>query len=117
MGRVNILHHLLKTMEVKHPIRFISNMVKFRPGMLGDYGFSLVALLTMYTTSSKRFSFEELLRTLGSASMASNNYIKGILIRQNITYLEYLVSSLARGTEIELSRKDYVDQAFAGDHP
>lgn len=118
MGRVNILNYLLKSIgTIKHPVRYIKNMVMFRPGMLGDYGFSLIALLTMASTSSPRFSFEELLRTLGSVSIASHNYIKQIIGAQNITYLEYIINSIYRGTEIVLSKAPLADMSFAMDHP
>jgi hypothetical protein len=117
MGRVNILHHLLSTLDIKHPVRYIQNMVMFRPGMLGDYGFSVVALLTMLSTSSKDFSFAELLRTLGSVTVASSNYIKKILERQNTSYLEYLVSSLIKGEALTLTSRPLVDMQFAMDHP
>lgn len=122
MGRVNILLYLLRTKEIAHPIRYVKNLSMFRPGMQGDYGFTLIALLTMLTTSSagKGLSWEELLRTLGSASIASNNYIKNLLNSQNITYLEYLITSLLKGkgeNEIVYSKKPLVDMSFTMDHP
>lgn len=122
MGRVNILLYLLRTKRIAHPIRYIKNLSLFRPGMQGDYGFTLIALLTMLVTSSKSkgLSWEELLRTLGSASIASNNYIKNILNSQNITYLEYLITCLLHNKgadEIVLSKKPLVDMSFTMDHP
>jgi len=60
------------------------------------------------------------LRTLGSASIASNNYIKKLLNSQNITYLEYLITSLLKGKgndEIVFSKKPLVDMSFTMDHP
>jgi len=127
MGRVNILLYLIQSIQVKHPIRYIKNITMFRPGMLGDYGFTLIALLTMLTTrgvsDSKEgkfiFSWSELLRTLGSCTIASQNYIKNLLNSQNITYLEYLITTLIKKDydNIQLSKKPLVDMSFAMDHP
>lgn len=63
MGRVNILYHLLYKRNLVSPVPFIKSVVWRRLGDLGNYGLSLLALLTMLL-KERRMTYEVLLKTL-----------------------------------------------------
>jgi hypothetical protein len=117
MGRANTLHYLLQNNTFRHPIRFVKNMSMLNPKVLGDYGFNLVALLTMATTSSS-LSLEELLRTLTSVTLSPKvNHLKETLASLNIGYMESLLLNIHRKEDLKLTKQPLVDMSFTLDHP
>jgi len=121
MGRINIIHYLLSNNEIKRPIRYIKNLSMLSPSKVGDYGFSLVALLTMSVNNSK-LTLTEMLRTFTSVTLAldnsgKTNYLKETLSHINESYIENLLCSIYQDRPLELTKKPLVDMSFTLDHP
>uniref|UniRef100_A0AAU7YB72 RNA-dependent RNA polymerase n=1 Tax=Exserohilum turcicum mitovirus 6 TaxID=3229030 RepID=A0AAU7YB72_9VIRU len=116
IGKINIVYYLLQSMEIRHIIRYIRNMNSFSLRIKGDYGFSLIALLTMAV--SDKFPIKELLRTFTSVSVSGKiSNVREAIGLLNIPYIESLLVSIFRNQEIRLTKEPLVDMAFAMDHP
>jgi len=116
MGRVNILFQLLYKRNAHHPIPFVKNVVWRRLGDLGNYGLSLLALITMLL-KERRCTYDVLLKVLILPVPNWSRKLSSSLKDLNIPYLEKLLTSLARGEEIPTLKDSKRLEIFKVDTP
>lgn len=99
MGRVNNAYYLLNSRAVKHIIFYVKNIVRKTSYSLGDYKFSLLALISMFVKKNN-LSYEEVLKLLIYPVENWNRRIKSSVDNLNIGYLELVLSALVKQTPI-----------------
>lgn len=116
MGRVAILFHLLKKREVKHPIKYLKNILRRSTWDLGDYNFNLIAFLSMLANSGL-MTYRDLLSTLIVPSRTWKRDIKGAIHFLNTKYVESLITALIKKTDLPTRSSELIEQIGYNDLP
>lgn len=115
MGRVNILYQLLAKYELKHPMRYIRRVISKSLTEEGAIKFNLLALLSMFC-SSKRLSFEELLKTMMEPmDKPRRNILRDAQLFINEGYASLLIVALLKGLPLPLRSDRIIERVFASD--
>lgn len=116
MGRVGILFHLLSKRKVKHPIKYLKNILRRSTWDLGDYNFNIIAFLSMLANSGL-MAYRDLLNTLVVPSRKWKRDIKGAIHFLNTKYVESLIVALVNKTTIPVRSSELVEQIGYNDLP
>lgn len=116
MGRVNILFQLLPKLDIKHPIRYIKQIVSKSLLDLGNYKFNLIALMTMLSNSGK-ISLHGLLSSLVTIVGENVNLLKTSIKSLNETFVESLIVAMVKGTPLPKRNNSLFDELYAREVP
>lgn len=115
MGRVNILYQLLQKYDLKHPLRYIKRVLQKNIIEQGAIKFNLLALLTMFC-SSKRLSFEDLLKTMMEPmDKPRRNILRDAQLFINEGYASLLICALLKGLPLPLRSDRIIERVFESD--
>lgn len=116
MGRVNILFQLLPKLDIKHPIRYIKQIVSRSMLDLGNYKFNLIALMTMLSNSGK-ISLHGLLSSLITIVGENVNLLKTSIKTLNETFVESLIVAMITGKPLPKRNNSLYDELYAREVP